>query len=142
LRALGSWGRYFTVFVNGTKLRLKGNPHASFRSFVPETANWGFSFNWQRITIVPKWNYRGLNKLIPQPAFGPDGFQYIKPRIIVDLSLAYRFTKRMSLTASFGNLFNNHLTQMHYSSETPDYARRSLDGEYGVSFTLGLRGTF
>jgi len=142
LRPLGGWGRYFTVFVNGTKLKLEGNPYASFRSFIPKTANWGFSFNWKRITVVPKWNYRGLNKLIAQPAFGPDGFQYIKPRIILDLSLAYRLTKRLSLNASFGNVFNDNLTQMHYGSETPDYARRSLNGDYGVSFALGIRGTY
>jgi len=142
LRQIGEWGRYFTVFANATKLRLEGNPHASFTSFIPETANWGFSFNWKRLTVVPKWNYRGLNKLVAQPAFGPDGFQYIKARLILDLSVAYRLSKQLSLSASVGNVTNDNLTQMHYSSETPGYARRSLNGEYGVAFSIGIKGTY
>ena len=142
LRELGSWGRYVTVFANATQLRLEGNPHGSFESFVPRTANWGLSLNWKRLTVSPKWNYRGLNKRIAQPAFGPDGFQYIKARTILDLSAAYRVSARLALTVSFSNVFNDELTQMHYGSQTPDYARRSLNGEYGTAFSVGLRGSF
>jgi iron complex outermembrane recepter protein len=142
LRALGGWGRHFTVFANGTRLYLRGDPHASFRSFIPETANLGFTFNWKRLTLTPKWNYRGLNKLVPQPAFGPDGFQYIKERHIVDLSVSYQLSRRLSLTGAVNNLLNDHLTQMHYGSETPVYARKSLNGEYGTAISLGIRGRF
>ncbi|MBL9211714.1 MAG: hypothetical protein JNL92_14675 [Opitutaceae bacterium] len=49
---------------------------------------------------------------------------------------------RLALTVSFSNVFNDELTQMHYGSHTPDYARRSLNGEYGTAFSLGLRGSF
>jgi outer membrane receptor protein involved in Fe transport len=142
LRQFGGMGRYFTVFANATSLKLEGNALASFASFVPKTANWGFSFNYKRFSFVPKMNYRGLNKLVSQPLFGPDGFQYIKPRIITDLSMAYRLTSGLSLTASAGNIFNRHLTQMHYGSLTPEYARQSLDSVYGVSFAVGVRGNF
>jgi len=58
LRSLGLWGRHFSVFANATKLRLRGDPHASFASFVPEVANWGIQFNWKRLTLMPRWNYR------------------------------------------------------------------------------------
>ncbi|MSU48608.1 MAG: TonB-dependent receptor [Opitutus sp.] len=142
LRALGAWGRHFTVFANATQLYLRGDPYASFQNFFPRTANAGFAFNWRRLTVMPRWNYRGLNKLIAQPAFGPDGFQYIKERHIVDLSISYQLTKRLSLTGAVNNMFNNHLTQMHYGSLTPAYARKSLNGEYGAAISIGIRGVY
>jgi outer membrane receptor protein involved in Fe transport len=142
LRPLGEWGRYFTVFANATRLRLQGNPYASFESFIPKTGNWGLSFNWKRLTVMPKWNYRGLNRLIAQPAFGPDGYQYIKARTLMDLNVSYQVTRRISLTGSINNVFNENLTQLHYSSETPEYARRSLNGDYGSTISFGVRGTF
>jgi len=142
LRPLGEWGKFITVFANATHLKLEGNPYASFKSFIPRTANWGVSLNWKRFTLTPKWNYRGLNKLVAVPASGPDAFRYIKSRVILDVSVAYRLTARLSLTGSVSNATNNHLTQMIYGDATPTYAWRSLDGEYGAAFALGLRGSF
>ncbi len=142
LRAMGNWGRHFTVFANATHLELSGSSLASFENFIPNTGNAGFSFNWGRLTFMPRLNYRGLNKLIAQPAFGPDGFQYIKARHILDLSISYQLTPRLALTGAVNNALNDHLTQMHYSSLTPNYARRSLDGEYGTAFSVGIRGSF
>jgi outer membrane receptor for ferrienterochelin and colicin len=132
----------FTVFVNATKLQLSGNPNASFTSFVPETANWGVQFNWKRLTVMPRWNYRGLNKLLPQPAWGPDGYQYIEERLILDVSVAYQLSARFSLVGAVGNATNDELTQLHYGSATPGYARKSLFSEYGASYSLGIKGRF
>ncbi|MES2695093.1 MAG: TonB-dependent receptor, partial [Verrucomicrobiota bacterium] len=67
---LGKWGSYFTLFANGTKLDLDGNPGASFQSFIPKSANWGFTFAQKRVTFTARWNYRGLDKRAPQAAFG------------------------------------------------------------------------
>ncbi|MBI4626824.1 MAG: TonB-dependent receptor [Verrucomicrobia bacterium] len=143
LRAVGGWGRHFTVFGNATKLRLEGNPYASFTSFIPETANWGVSFNRQRVSVMTKWNYRGLNKLTALPALGPDGFLYLKARTTLDLNVGYQLTRRLSLVGSVNNVFNVvPLTQLRYGPETPEYARRSTTSEYGVAFAVGLKGTF
>lgn len=142
LRGLGNWGRFFTVFANATKLRLVGNPYASFRSFIPETANFGFNFNYQRLTVQPRFNYRGRNKLLPQAAFGPDGFEYIHARRIVDLSIDYQLTKRFSLNFAAANIFNDILRNDRYGSDTPAYARYFRYGDYGTKFSLGVRGEF
>ena len=142
LRGLGEWGRYFTVFANATQLRLEGNAYASFQSFVPKTANCGLSFNWKRISVIPKWNYRGLNKLVAVPASGPDGFRYIKARTMMDLNVVYRMTARLSVTGTINNVFNDYLTTLVYGSQTPEYARQSANGDYGTVFSLGIKGTF
>lgn len=44
LERLGGWGRHFSVFVNGTKLKLEGSQSADFTTFIPTTANWGGRF--------------------------------------------------------------------------------------------------
>ncbi|WP_414661627.1 TonB-dependent receptor [Horticoccus sp. 23ND18S-11] len=142
LRPLGEWGRYFTVFANATKLKLEGSSTASFTSFVPETANAGLQFTWRRFTFAPRVNYRGLNKLTPQPAFGTDGYLYIRKRLMVDVSLSYQLSSRFSLVGSIGNVFNDELTQLIYGSATPGYARRALNSEYGSAISIGLKGRF
>ena len=93
LRDFGSWGRYFTCFGNGTKLRLEGHRQASFTSFIPESANWGMSFAWKRLNLVARWNYRGLNRGAARLQFGPDGFLYVAARTTLDLSVSYQLTR-------------------------------------------------
>ena len=142
LRNLGAWGRYFTVFANATQLHLEGNPHAEFDAFLPRTANWGFSFNWNRLTVMPKWNYRGTNKVAAAPGFTPDAWQYAEASTLLDLTLGYRLSKRLSLTASVNNLTNEHRIRTRYGSQTPAYARYYQDFEYGAIFSVGIKGSF
>lgn len=142
LRELGQWGRFFTLFANGTKLKLQGNSQASFTSFIPESANWGVSFNQKRFTVMAKWNYRGLDKRSALPAFGPDGYEYIKARTKLDLNVAYQLTSRLSLVSSANNILNEPHTFLRYGKDTPAYARKYYMSEYGVLFSVGLKGNF
>lgn len=49
---------------------------------------------------------------------------------------------RKLVAEKYHNLFNDHLTQMHYGSETPIYPRTLLNGEYGTAISVGIRGRF
>ncbi len=142
LREVGSWGRYFTVFANGTKLHLEGNPHATFDAFLPKTINWGFSFNWKRLTVMPKWSFRGKNKVATGFGFAPDGYQYWENNTILDLNVGYRLTKHFALNLSVNNVFNEHRIRTRYGSQTPDYARHYQDFEYGAIFSAAIKGSF
>jgi len=142
LRALGRWGSYFIVFANATKLDLSGNPGASFSSFIPKSGNWGGSFSLKRFSMTARWNYRGLDKRAPQPAYGPDGYEYLKARITLDVSASYQLTRKLSVAASVNNLLNEPHTNLRYGSTTPDYARHYRERVYGVRMAVGLRGTF
>lgn len=142
LRNLGSWGRYFTVFANATQLHVEGNPNGEFDAFLPRTANWGFSFNWNRLTVMPKWNYRAQNKATTAPGYTPDAWQYIEASTIMDLNVGYRLAKHLSLNLSVNNFFNEHRIRTRYGSQTPSYARYYQDFEYGAIFSLGVKGTF
>ncbi len=140
LRHLGGWGRYLTVFANATQLKLQGDQQASFSSFIPRSANWGFSFGRERVTWVAKWNHRGQDKRVAQPLFGPDGFEYFKARTTLDLNLTVQLSRRFSLVANANNVFNVPQTVLRYGSQTPAYARQWRRSEYGVALALGVRG--
>jgi TonB-dependent receptor len=142
LRELGRWGSHFTVFANGTYLKLQGSQQAQFSSFIPKSANWGLSFNRKRVSLVAMWNYRGLNRRGAQPAFGPDGFEYFNPVTKMDLSGAYQISRRLSFVASINNVFNQSTEQMRYSSQTPFYARQSRTEEFGAGISVGIKGSY
>jgi TonB-dependent receptor len=142
LRRLGKWGSYFTLFANGTKLDLDGNPGASFTSFIPKSGNWGFTFAPKRFTFTARWNYRGLDQRAPLAAYGPNGYEYIEARTVLDVNGSYQLTKRLSLVASANNILNKPYRFLRYGDLTPSYARLYAEQEYGIQMALGLRGTF
>lgn len=142
LRMLGKWGSYFTLFANGTKLQLDGNPGASFTSFIPKSGNWGATFAQKRFTLTARWNYRGLDKRAPLAAYGPNGYEYIQGRTVLDISTSLQLTKRLSLVGSVNNVFNKPMKFLRYGDLTPTYARQYAEQEYGIQMALGLRGSF
>lgn len=142
LRQFGGWARYFTVFANGTKLKLEGNRQADFTTFIPESANWGISFNRNRVSFTARWNYRGLDKRTAVPEYGTDAYQYFKARTTLDLNASYRFSKHLSLVASAANVFNIPQELLRYGSQTPEYAKQLRTSEFGVALALGIRGSF
>lgn len=142
LRVLGRFGAPFTVFANATYLDLDGGPRAAFTSFVPKSGNWGATFSNQRVSVTARWNYRGMDRRAPQAVFGPEGYEYYKERITLDVNATYQLTRRLSLAASVNNLLNEPQTLLRYGPETPAYARQFQETEYGIQLSLGLRGTF
>ncbi|HRE81737.1 MAG TPA: TonB-dependent receptor, partial [Opitutaceae bacterium] len=142
LRVFGKWGSPFTLFGNFTKLELDGNPGASFTSFIPKSGNWGATFARKRITFTARWNYRGLDKRLPQAAFGQNGYEYIEARTVLDINGSYQLTKRLSIVASANNILNEPVRFLRYGDQTPSYAKQYAEQEYGIQMAVGLRGTF
>jgi len=151
LRELGGWGRYFTVFGNATKLNLQSSVSGAFAtdysaqgggSYIPESANWGTTFENKRATVTLRWNYRGLQQLAPLPAFGPDGFQYLKLGTTLDVSAAYRLNRRLSFNLNAVNVNQTPQVLMNYGSATPVYARQFRTFRFGVQLSAGITGTF
>jgi outer membrane receptor protein involved in Fe transport len=139
---LGKWGSTVTLFANGTKLDLDGNPGASFTSFIPKSANWGFTFAPKRFTFTARWNHRGLDTRAPLAAYGPNGYEYIEARTVLDVNSSYQITKKLSFVASATNIFNKPYRFLRYGDETPSYAKLYAEQEYGIQMAIGLRGTF
>jgi iron complex outermembrane recepter protein len=142
LRELGPWGRYFNVFVNGTKLDLQGDRDADFSGFTPESLNWGFSYTRRPVMFMAKWNYRGKRSLAAFPGLGPDAFRYDDRRLTLDLNAELQIRKTIFLYAAAQNVFNVPARELRYGSDTPTYAKVQRWGYNGVGITVGLKGTF
>lgn len=142
LVGLGEWGRYFSVFANGTKLKLEGANDADFSSFTPETANWGVSYGRNRFYLGLKWNYTGEVRRAPNPAAGPGGYYYFQPVLTTDVDLSYSLTPRLTLALSVANLTNEPTIWHTYSALTPSDSRHYLTFTSGSHWALALRGSF
>jgi TonB-dependent receptor len=142
LDRVGRWGRYFSVFVNGTKLRLEGGQSADFSTFIPTTANWGFVFRKEKISLGLRWNYRDEVPGTLQTAFGPDARNYSASITKMDLTVGYQITPRLSFAGNVKNLFDEDTVRVRYGSETPGYAQQTGRSQYGAMISVGIKGTY
>jgi len=139
---MSGWPRYFSVFLNGTKLHLEGNQLASFSEFIPESMNWGFSFKKNPVIFMAKWNYRGDQVGTAQPTLGPDAFLSEKKRCTLDLNVIVLLSKRLSLFTNVQNAFNARQLTLASGPLTPHYASRRLTSTSGTSIIMGIKGSF
>jgi TonB-dependent receptor len=142
LKPLGGWGRYFSVFANGTKLRLYGSRDAAFTRFIPLSFNYGITVTRNPVTLMLKWNGRGEQRQAASAAQGPDASLFQEKRTTMDANLSWQVNRRISLFANGRNVFNVHYNLLRYGSQTPAYAKRSSTNSYGVQWAFGLKGTF
>jgi iron complex outermembrane recepter protein len=145
-------GRYFTVKANGTMLEVDGAKTADFRGFIDKAANVSLSYNRSPVVFNVNVNYRGRQKgtSITAPAaqtgaqYGAaNGFyEYYAPRVNVDLSAEYKFSKKFSIFAGARNIFNKEQLIERYSDVSPDYSAGYRQEEFGVNISLGVKGSF
>jgi outer membrane receptor protein involved in Fe transport len=142
LGRLGAWGKYFRGFANFTKLELGGARGADFSGFLPKSANWGVTFSKKPLIVIAKWNYRGFENRGTFATFGPDGFTYFRATTRLDLNLEYYLRRNLSISLSARNVFNVPIVTYREGSQTPDYAKRGQILDYGVPFSIGIKGSF
>ncbi|MSU24936.1 MAG: hypothetical protein EXS32_14075 [Opitutus sp.] len=138
------FARHFRTFANATFVRPLGPEQADLRSFSPKNINWGLLFNRGPVSFAGKWYLIGKRRLTPTAAavLGLPGWLYQKEKLRVDASLDYQLTKRYSLYLTGRNLFNDRDTQEAYAPGSPHYVKFAFEGEYGVTYQFGVKGSF
>jgi TonB-dependent receptor len=142
LRGVGAWGQYFRVFANFTKLETLGAKTADFSGFLSTSANWGVTFTKKPLVVIAKWNYRGSENRGAFATFGPDGYTYFRATTRLDLNLEYYLRPNLALSVSARNVFNVPIVTYREGSQTPDYAKRGQILDFGVPFSVGIKGSF
>jgi iron complex outermembrane recepter protein len=142
LAPLGAWGRPFSVFANGAKIDIDDNRQPGFSANITESLNWGITTTWRRVTLMAKWNYRGLQRQGAIPALGPDAYQWDTPRTTLDLNLDLRVSSRLAFFASARNALGENPVLHRYGSQTPEYAQQFRVNKHGAQYNLGMKGTF
>ncbi len=140
---LGRHGRMFEVFANGTKLDLDAETQPSFGNIISGSANWGVTWTRRPLTVMAKWNYRGLTRGTRIPGVGvEDGYQWDGARTTLDLNLDWRVTPRLGLFANARNALGTNPEALRYGRETPEYAKQFRVQEHGAQYSFGLKGTW
>jgi iron complex outermembrane receptor protein len=144
LAALPGFARYFRVFANATIIRNRGPQEADFRGFTPLNVNGGFNFTRRPFSAYVKTTLVGKKRINTGNAtqYGPNAWVYQAERLRLDVSFDYQLTRRFGLFASGRNIFNNRDQNFTYGPSTPRYAMFQSEGEYGVLFQVGVRGSF
>ncbi|MDP3071904.1 MAG: TonB-dependent receptor [Opitutaceae bacterium] len=149
---LPEWAKSFSLSSNGTMLHLEGANGADFRRFISKSGNVSLSWNKRPISARLNWNYRGRQKnqavtgaqydIAGTPA-GSGGFnQYYDSRYNVDVNVEYTHSKRLRFFANARNILNQPQTLEQYSPNSAHYAHGFRDEEFGVQYSIGVKGSF
>ncbi len=140
---LGAWGKRWELFANGTKLDLDAESQPSFGAVIEGSANWGFTFTRRPISVMTKWNYRGLTRGTRIPGVGVlDGYQWDGARTTLDVNVDWKLTPRIGLFANARNALGTNPEAFRYGAETPEYAKQFRVQEHGGQYSFGMKGTF
>ena len=149
-RFLPDWANNrFTAFANGQQMHLQGSTLADFSNFISSSASWGLKYGMPKFTMQVNFNYRGRQRLGAQTitvngvARSDLGFyDYFKPRIYTDANFEYRYSGKLGLFINARNLTNVAQDTQRYGPMTPSWSRTRQREEFGVQYTVGLKGTF
>ena len=138
------FARHFRVFANTTLVRTRGPQEADFRGFTPKMINWGFFYNRHPIAFNARWTLVGKKRVgtVAAGNLGAAGWNYQQERLRLDASLDYRLNRNYALYATGRNVFNNRDSNESYALGSPRYVKFAAEGEYGVTFQVGVKGNF
>jgi outer membrane receptor protein involved in Fe transport len=145
LTFLPDWARGFQVFVNATKLTLKGANTADFSGYTPKSAAAGLTFARGRIRLKGTVSYTGdINTgLVATSATIPVGtYNYQGKRTRLGLDATYDLTRRYTIYASVMDLNGFVQNLQRYAPNTPGYAKGMRRQELGFYTNIGVRATF
>ncbi len=144
-----TWTKAFTVYANGQQMHLEGSTLADFSNFIPASGSWGVKYAKNKFSAQVNWNYRGRQRLLAQSitynglAHTDNGFyDYFKPRIYTDINFNYRFTSLVGVFVNARNLTNVAQDAQRYGPGSPSWSRTYRREEFGVQYTVGVKGTF
>ncbi|MBI5693017.1 MAG: TonB-dependent receptor [Verrucomicrobia bacterium] len=143
---LPSWGRYFAITANGTALHLQGANSADFNRFISKTGNFSLSWNRKPVSARVNFNYRGRQRNLAQTGaqYGATAgfYEYYDSRFNLDVNCEYTWSKRVRLFANARNILNQPQVLERYSATSARYATGYRHEEFGVQYTIGIKGTY
>lgn len=139
-----SFIRHFRVFANTTIVRTSGVNSSYYTGFTPYNVNWGLTFVRRPLSVMLKWTLIAPRRTgtVSATNYGATGWNRQGERIRLDLSTDYQLNRNFGLFFSARNIFNNPDRNYAWTEGTPHYARFTAEGEYGVLFQLGVKGSF
>jgi iron complex outermembrane receptor protein len=132
-------GKFLYLRANVTRLHLEGDRAADFTNFIPKAGNIGLTYNRRPLNVKLNYNYRGPQKLSTQTAI--NGFQYYAERKYIDLNAEYQFSRKYTLFLNGRNITNVPQDRVNVGNNI-DYSQLNQVEEFGVQWSLGIKGRF
>lgn len=133
--------RWLSLWANCSLNRNLGPREADFRGYTRKRVNAGLTLSRHPITFNANFYYTPKT-FVSTSNLAPDGRSYTDARKRIDVSMDYRFTRRLSLFAWARNVFHERDRTLTYGTVTPDYAKYTVESDYGVIFQAGVKGTW
>ena len=149
-RFLPDWANnHFTVYANGQQMHLAGSTLADFSNFISASASTGLKYGHPKFNAQVNLNYRGRQRQAAQTV-SINGvnrsdlgvYEYFKPRIYIDANFEYRYSTQFGVFMNARNLTNVAQDIQRYGPTTPSWSRTYRREEFGVQYTVGVKGTF
>jgi TonB-dependent receptor len=142
---LPAWVRSFSLFVNGTHLRIGGPGAENFSGYSTRIINWGAAYARGNFAIKLNTTYSNgpRTSVVAANATTPAGsFTSVAPRSNVSGSIEYRINKYVTLHASGQNLTNSLWRNVTYAPGSPEYTRPTQYRDNGIAYVIGMKGEF
>jgi len=142
---LPAWVRSFSLFVNGTHLRIGGPGAENFSGYSTRIINWGAAYARGNFAIKVNTTYSNgpRTSVVAANATTPAGtFTSVAPRSNVSGSIEYRINKYVTLHASGQNLTNSLWRNVTYAPGSPEYTRPTQYRDTGIAYVIGMKGEF
>lgn len=140
----------FSTFINGTFLDIEGDfgtdeVVTDLEGFVSETYNLGLSYEKAGFTANLKFTHKGRELRRPYTSDGAsaigDVYEFNDVLEQVDLDLEYQFNRNYVVYFSARNLNNAPQNRVLRANSIDLYIIERSE-EYGVQFSLGVKGSF
>ncbi len=146
---LPQWARGFQVFLNGTKLNLKGSNTADFTGFADKKLAGGINFVRPRYYIKLNFTYQGDTKGAAVAASTANGipagtYDYQGARFRVGLNVQYSISKHYVLFGSMTDINGPGflVISRRYADGTADNLKDRRRQDLGSIINIGVKGTF
>lgn len=147
---LPAWLGEVSVFGNGTFLDVEGNfggdtTVSDLAGFVKDTWNYGVAVQKGGLLANLKFTHKGKELIGPYTSEGASAIgdvNHFNAKLDqLDFDLEYRFSRRYTVYFSARNMLNNPQNRI-YQSKSANLNLISQSEEYGVQFSLGVKGQF
>ena len=135
------WAKGLSVFANGTLLDYDGPREGDFGEMYEKTANWGLSYNRNRVVVRLNWNHTGRRKT-DNYTWAADAARFAEARTTLDIGTEYRLTRNLWVFANARNLTNSLEKYSISSSSSPAYSNLQQVADWGTKWSVGVRGRF
>ena len=136
--------------LRGHESSARGSERLDFRS---RGDHLGALQLWQRARYRPQVKFSsgaGRRQRLTQQTITYNGlartdegfFDYFKPRVYTDVNFNFRYTNLVGFFLNARNLTNVAQDAQRYGPVSPSWSRTYRREEFGVQYTIGVKGSF